>query len=235
MAAKSDRCMVLVISNSIPPPPIAASDAGSHKIGGLNVSLLVLFGVSGVVGTLTLFVLVMAALQSLSITNYWDTDTFDILAAVASGFIGLNVFIGIAIFIIMIIVSYRLAKVVIKTEQKLTLPLGLAIGCWFIPLANAILGFLFFSDFVKKLLEQKDQKRGMVFLNLWWWMWIVGVHISYFSMMTMNNEMQVSVRRVAAFTGCVGTLMSVVAITFGFIVFRNIARASQLIESPTNS
>ena len=227
--------MVLVMSNSIPPPPIAKSDTGSHKIGGLNVSLLVLFGVSGVVGTLTLFVLVIAALQSLSITNYRDADTFDLLAAVASGFIGLNVFIGIAIFIVMIIVTYRLSNLVLKTEQKLVLPLGLAIGCWFIPLANAILGFLFFSDFVKKLLDQKDQKRGMVFLNLWWWMWIVGVHISYFSMITMNNEMQVSVDSAAAFTGCVGTLMSVVAITFGFVVFRNIARASQLIESQSTS
>ena len=146
------------MSNEIPPPPTPVSVVKSGKLGGLNVSLLVLFGVSGLLGILTLGVLVVAALQSLSITNYWETDTFDGLVAVASVFSGLNVYIGIAIFIIMIIVTYRLSKLVLKTEQKLTLPLGLAIGCWFIPFANAILGFLFFLDFVRKLLDQRDRK-----------------------------------------------------------------------------
>lgn len=222
------------MSNEIPPPPTPVSVVKSGKLGGLNVSLLVLFGVSGLLGILTLGVLVVAALQSLSITNYWETDTFDGLVAVASVFSGLNVYIGIAIFIIMIIVTYRLSKLVLKTEQKLTLPLGLAIGCWFIPFANAILGFLFFLDFVRKLLDQRDRKKGMVFLNLWWWMWIVGVHISFISVMGANGkENEIEFRRIAAFAGCVGVFMSVVAIAFGLVVIRNIARASQLIESPS--
>lgn len=159
-------------SSIVPPPPPLPI-----KYSKLNTSLWILFGITGVVGILqTIFSIIRATINidlDSGITQSKE-DALETMENLVQAARGLNIYLGIAIFVLLIIYLFRLVKKTRQAGFPIRMPDGLAIGAWFIPLANSVLCFLYFLDVAKA--NSKHRQRGIIFLNLWWWLFLVGTH-----------------------------------------------------------
>ncbi|MSZ31637.1 MAG: DUF4328 domain-containing protein [Actinobacteria bacterium] len=169
-------------SMPMPPPPSPITTPTFTPTGGLsklNSAIWVLLLVSAVAGlgeTLFAFLRSLVAFSLIEDFSYDTADSAIILDDISSVFTGINFLIAIPVFVLLVIYSHQFSQKVIASGHKMTLPLGMSIGSWFIPLANAVLCFIIFFDFVK--LSMATKKKNFLLLNLWWWMWIAGVHLS---------------------------------------------------------
>ena len=165
----------------VPPPPPAASFsfAPVNQFSKLNKAIWILFCVSagfGILEVIFAFLRSFAAFALIENFSYDTSDAAGLLDDISSTFSALNFLIALPIFVLLIIYSFQFSKKVAAAGHKLTFPLGMSIGAWFIPLANAALGFILFLDFIKVSVATK--KKNFLLLNLWWWLWIAGVHLS---------------------------------------------------------
>ena len=214
----------------VPPPPPSASLSFEPmtRFSKLNTSIWILLCISGVVGlgeTIAAFLRSSIASSLANNYSYEDADSAQSFNGGKAALMGLNFYLGIAIFILLIIYTYRFANKVKNSGRKVRLPVGLSIGGWFIPFANSILGFLFYVDFVKS--ESTSSKKNLILLNTWWWTWLAGVHLS---LMTMSSSVasnrydwETSIA-VIGFINMFATLVAVGGTVCGVLFFRELRK-----------
>lgn len=164
----------------VPPPPPSTnlSFEPMTRFSKLNTSIWILLTLTAGLGACHAIFAFMRSINAISLaerysTNAYDSaSTFQQLSAISMGF---NFYIGVALFVLLIIYTYRFANKLKKTGHKVRLPIGLAIGGWFIPLANSVLSFLFFIDFINT--EKSSRSKNLILLNVWWWGWLVGTNL----------------------------------------------------------
>lgn len=219
-----------------PPPPPPISRANYSK---LNTSIWILFTITGVVGLLQALLAVIRGAQFMDLENgitTSKTEAAETTQNLVEAAIGLNMWLGAAIFVLLIIYTYRL---VVKTRNSgfaVRMPNGLAIGAWFIPLANSILCFLFYVDIAKANLD--NRQRGLLYLNLWWWLYLVGVHTIFFFEALVEDSRYYIDASYLSFAAAGTTLMAVASTFFAVLFFRQIrnfeAGLDKRIEIPLN-
>ncbi len=167
----------------MPVPPPSPNNSQSFtptaRVSQLSAAIWIVLLVSAAIGLAETLFAMLRSLVAISLVDDFSFDTADtaiLLDDISSAFVGLNVFVGIAIFVLLVIFTYKFSKKVLASGYKLTLPLGMSIGAWFIPLANMVLCFIIFLDFIR--VSTTTMKKNLLLLNLWWWMWVVGVVLS---------------------------------------------------------
>lgn len=197
-----------------------------EKFSKLNTAIWILLCItaaSGIIEVITGFLRSTIAASLADNYSSSDADRARVFNDAKSAFVGLNVYLGIAIFTLLIIYTFRLATKVKNSGHKVRLPLGLAIGGWFIPFANSVLGFLFYVDFVKA--ETISSKKNLILLNVWWWTWLAGVHIS---LMTQGNSVSGynwdTATAVIGFINTFATLVAVGGTVCGVLFFRELRK-----------
>lgn len=213
-----------------PPPPIT-----KPQFSKLNTSLWILFTVAASVGVLQSILTLARGAQYVNLDSGITpskkdaAETMDNLIAAA---IGLNMWIAVAIFVLLIVYTYRL---VVKTRNagfKVRMPNGLAIGAWFIPLANSILCLLFFVDIVKA--NPSNRQRGLTLLNLWWWLFIAGTHsIFLFESLVDDAEYYLDAGYLS-YVGAGMTFLAVASAFFAVLFFRQIRHFEATLDKPAN-
>lgn len=212
----------------VPPPPSSASfsfppmDTNSK----LNKPIWILLCVSAGFGLgETIFSLLRSLVAFALIDNFsYDTaDGAEVLDDVSSMFVGLNFFIAIPIFVLLIIYTYQLSQKVAAAGHKLTFPTGMSIGGWFIPLANAVICFIIFLDFIKTSIATK--KKNFLLLNLWWWTWIAGVHLNaMFNSAFGDTDTWDEVTAVLSTLNALSSLVATGALVCGVLFFRELRK-----------
>ena len=214
----------------VPPPPPSNnySFEPMTRFSKLNSSIWILLCISGAVGlgeTIAAFLRSSIATSLANNYSYEDADSARSLNGGKAAFMGLNFYLGIAIFVLLIIYTFRLANKVKNSGRTVRLPLGLAIGGWFIPFANSVLGFLFYVDFVKA--EQNSSKKNLILLNTWWWTWLAGIHLSAMttsaSVADYRNDWETSTA-VIGFINTFATLVAVGGTVCGVLFFRELRK-----------
>jgi hypothetical protein len=224
-------------SMPMPPPaaptnsPMFTSGEGLSKINSaIWVSLLVSAAV-GLGETLFAFLRSLVAFSLIDDFSYGRDDTAVLFDDISSVFTGLNFLIAIPIFALLVIYTYQFSQRVAAAGHKLTLPLGLSIGSWFIPLANAVLCFIFFFDFVKVSVATK--KRNFLLLNVWWWTWIAGVHLNAaFNSAYSETDTWDGVTAVLSALNTVSSLAATAAMVCGVLFFRELRKVEMNLNSP---
>jgi hypothetical protein len=217
-------------SMPVPPPPVATDSnfVPMKRPSKLNSAIWILLLISAAIGLVeTIFAFIRSSLAS-SVANSYsfdDADSAYTLNQVKTAFAGLNIYLGIAIFILLIIYTFRFANKVKNSGGKVRLPIGLAIGGWFIPIANAVLSFLFYIDFVKS--DSLSSKKNLILLNTWWWTWLAGVHLS---LATQGNSVGSgfydwnTATAIIGFINSIATLVAVGGTVCGVLFFRELRK-----------
>lgn len=194
----------------------------------LNSAIWILLCISAAVGlaeAIFAFLRSSVAASLASNFSYDDADTANTLQGAKTAFLGMNAYLGLAIFVLLIIYTYRFTNKVKNSGNKVRLPVGLSIGAWFIPFANSVLSFLFYVDFVKS--ESSSSKKNLILLNIWWWTWLAGVHISIFtqgnSVGSYRYDWDSSIA-VFGFINTFGTLLAVGGTVCGILFFRELRK-----------
>ena len=213
-----------------PPPPVPPDQAPTFtpmgQVSKLSSAIWVLFLVAAVGGlgeTLFAFLRSLVAFSLIENFSYDTADSAILLDDVSTAFIGLNMIIAVPIFVLLIIYTYRLSQSVKSAGYKTTFPTGMAIGSWFIPLANSILCFILLFDFIK--VSPSTKKKNSLLLNLWWWMWIVGVHLSFaFKSAFDETETWDGAAAGLSVLNSVSSLVATTAMIFGCLFFRELRK-----------
>jgi hypothetical protein len=217
-------------SMPVPPPPPSAdlSFEPMTRFSKLNTSIWILLCISGAIGLGEAIFAFLRSSIAASLANnysYEDADTARSLNEGKTAFMGLNFYLGIAIFVLLIIYTFRFANKVKNSGRNVRLPIGLAIGGWFIPFANSVLSFLFYIDFVKS--EPISSKKNLILLNTWWWTWLAGVHLSLLTMgssVTNNRYDWETATAVIGFINTFATLVAVGGTVCGVLFFRELRK-----------
>lgn len=211
----------------VPPPP----NSSEQRFSQLNTSIWILFIVAGAIGV------IQVVLSLILGTQYIDLDSRNTrskenaaerVESLIDTVIGLNLLVAIAIFVLLVIYCYKLVLKVRGAGYAIRMPNGLAIGAWFIPFANAILCFLFFIDITKA--DPNNRQRGLIFLNLWWWLYIAGVHGGLFIESAKDNTRYYLDAGYLSFASAVATLLAVASTLFAVMFFRQIRHFESTID-----
>lgn len=82
--------------------------------------------------------------------------------------------LAIAEFVLLVVWTWRMALNVRAAGLPARMVDGLAIGGYFIPVANAVIPFLFFRDFVKSLNARDGVNQRRYSVMIWWWWLQIG-------------------------------------------------------------
>jgi hypothetical protein len=203
-----------------PPPPPPYTQPQFSK---LNSSLWILFTITGVIGIIQALLAFIRGSQYVDLDNGITANKIDAVQAtnnLINAVIGLQSYIAIAIFVLLVIYCYKLVVKVKNAGFAVRLPNGLAIGAWFIPFANAILCFLFFLDVAKA--DSNNRQRGLLFLNLWWWLYLVGIHGSILFEISQDGSDYYTDAGFFSFVSAGMTLVAVASTFFAVLFFRQI-------------
>jgi hypothetical protein len=143
----------------------------------------------------------------------------DDMVATFAGMLG---FAGIAVFVLLIIWTYKN----VANMRDLGYPArgsnGMAIGGFFIPIANIFIPYRYFNDIARYLMGRGYPSARYSKLPLWWWMYIGGVVVSYVLGGTeqLDNPTLQQLSR-AEVWGAVGMGMVAISLVFGALTVRN--------------
>ena len=149
---------------NIPPPPVAPITGYSK----LNTSLWILFLIAGSLGIIQGILTVVRGVLYVDLdSNITDEkeDAAEVIDNLVGVSLGLNIWLAVAIFVLLVIYTYRLVKKVRRAGFSVRMPDGFAIGSWFIPLGNAVLCFIYYLDIAKA--DAAHRSRNLLYLNLW--------------------------------------------------------------------
>ena len=143
----------------------------------------------------------------------------DDMVATFAGMLGLA---GIAVFVLLIIWTYKN----VANMRDLGYPArgsnGMAIGGFFIPIANIFIPYRYFTDIARYLVSRGYPPARYSKLPLWWWMYIGGVVVSYALGGTeqLDNPTLQQLSR-AEVWGAVGMGMVAISLVLGALTVRN--------------
>jgi hypothetical protein len=144
-------------------------------------------------------------------------------ADMVATFTGLLGFAGIAVFVLLIIWTYKN----VANMRDLGYPVrgsnGMAIGGFFIPIANIFIPYRYFNDIARYLMGRGYPSARYSKLPLSWWLYIGGVVVSYVLGGTeqLENPTLQQLSRAEAW-GAVGMGMVAISLVFGALTVRNI-------------
>lgn len=169
-------------AGTLPPPPPGTAGYGYgytpvagqvRSLGGLTTALSILLGVAGVTALGVAFALANRAsvLEDGFGADFGDVQDADDLA---SGTAGLYALALIATIVLWLIWQYRHAKNAEVLGKRDGLGAGWAIGGWFIPLANFVLGPLQLAQSAKWSDPDAPPGQGRVpgIVVAWWVLWV---------------------------------------------------------------
>lgn len=181
-----------------PPPPPAGSESADISTqkkspSGAGRAFRILSILCAVATALVLLAALgrYSAIQDLrtagfSINRFDRLDSRDNLVNLT---VGILVYLAIATFVLEIVWTFRMSSYLRRRGQPPRMPDGMAIGGFFIPLANWIIPFLFLLDFVGGLSRLNPggsaPKRALV--ATWWWMRVAGTVLT-FALMDLSLE-----------------------------------------------
>lgn len=100
---------------------------------------------------------------------------------------GLDGILGLVATILFLVWIYRLTTAIRATQGTSAYSPGMAVGAWFIPLANFVLPFLTVRDAWKRTMA--GDARGWI-VSLWWATWLAGVGFSIlFALLPLMPEL----------------------------------------------
>jgi heme/copper-type cytochrome/quinol oxidase subunit 2 len=187
------RCAKQVGMSDFPPPPPPPSQSGipnaSIASSGIGGSFRSTQGVGKALFILMILIaggyalLLVAAVNRYSfISDVKDgTQRFDVTRAEnADSFVstaaGFTVMLSIAVFVLLIIFLYRIVSNTRNQGGRLRHSNGMAIGGFFIPIANIFIPYRLFTDVSRHLQSQSlETQRVLVVLNWWWWSYFAGI------------------------------------------------------------
>ncbi|CAB4573652.1 unannotated protein [freshwater metagenome] len=218
--------------SSIPPPPFDSNP----RFNQLNTSIWILFTVAGAIGAVQVVLTLILGTQFIDLDNR-NTRSKENAAETVEFFvdttIGLNMLLALAIFALLVIYCFKLVLKVRSAGHAIRMPNGLAIGAWFIPFANAILCFLFFIDIAKA--DQDNRQRGLIYLNLWWWPYLIGVHGGLFLESAKDNSTYYLDAGYLSYASAAFTVIAVASAFFAVMFFRQIRHFEAKIDQQANS
>lgn len=138
------------------------------------------------------------------------------------GFGGALGFVGLVIFVLLIIWTYRNVANMRDVGEPARGSVGLSIGGFFIPLANAFIPYRFFSDIAAWLGNRGHSRSRYALLPLWWWPYIIGVAVAYaFGSTDYLSNPTIEDLRSADLWGGIGMGVVAVALLLGSVTIRN--------------
>ena len=165
------------MSDAVFQPPLTPNTEIQPFRSGLGKALWIVMIITAVSYLFNLFAYVIYAVEiggsSRDIRITEDVNTIIDAYDVAQGWNIISTLLNISVFVLLVIFLYKFVKKVRILGHQVPMSQGLAIGGWFIPLAQVVIPFLFFRRIADVL---KDAKPNLqLFLNLWWWPWVLGV------------------------------------------------------------
>jgi hypothetical protein len=215
-----------------PPPPLLATRAGFSK---LNSAIWILFLISGVFGVGELIAQIVRSQGYISLEDDRTTSKLDFVTSAEDAtevFALLGAYLAIALFVLLIIYTYRLVKKIRNAGFPVRMSNGMAIGSWFIPLANAILTFLFYVDIAR---ADRTKTNGLLLLNLWWWPYIVGVTMSGGFENLITEAETFSDAAVYSYLSVACTGIALVGTAFAILFFRQIRHFEASLDAQARS
>jgi hypothetical protein len=215
-----------------PPPPTMTARAGFSK---LNSAIWILFLISGVVGVVELIAQVIRSQGYISLENDQTTSKIDSVTSAENAveaFALLGAYLAVALFVLLIIYTFRLVKKIRNAGFSVRMSNGMAIGGWFIPIANAILTFLFYVDIAR---ADRSKKNGLVLLNLWWWPYIVGATMSSGFESLITEAETYSDAAVYSYLSVACTGIALTGTAFAILFFRQIRHFEASLDNRAQS
>jgi hypothetical protein len=213
--------------SELPPPTWPYQPSfGLRRIAGVGTALSVMMFIAAGLAALAAFARfnrysVVQDVMDGKVDSFSSTvaDADDMVAP----FAGMLGFAGIAVFVLLIIWTYKN----VANMRDLGYPArgsnGMAIGGFFIPIANIFIPYRYFNDIARYLMGRGYPSARYSKLPLWWWMYIGGVVVSYVLGGTeqLENPTLQQLSRAEAW-GAVGMGMVAISLVFGALTVRNI-------------
>jgi hypothetical protein len=224
----------------LPPPPGSpgygygytpyAPTTPPRPVKGLATALSILLGITGIAALAVAGALSnRASVLDDPFSDFQKVQDADDLAAATAGLYGLGL---IATIVLWLIWQFRFAKNAEALGKRDGLGAGWAIGAWFIPLANFVLGPMQLQQSAKYSDPDAPPGQGRVpgVLIGWWILWVaqalVGVGSGRFG---FGNEELNSVEDIEDFRssdqlGAVGALVTAVAAVLAIVMVRKLSQ-----------
>jgi hypothetical protein len=212
--------------SELPPPTWPYQPSfGLRRIAGVGTALSVMMFIAAGLAALAAFARfnrysVVQDVMDGKVDSFSSTvaDADDMVAT----FAGMLGFAGIAVFVLLIIWTYKN----VANMRDLGYPArgsnGMAIGGFFIPIANIFIPYRYFNDIARYLMGRGYPSARYSKLPLWWWLYIGGVVVSYVLGGTeqLDNPTLQQLSR-AEVWGAVGMGMVAISLVLGALTVRN--------------
>ena len=218
--------------SSFAPPPPPVTKAQYSK---LNTSLWILFLISAGLGIAEIISQVVRSQSYSELSNNIDDSVLDRATSAENTVAAFSLFgayVSIAIFVLLIIYTFRLVKKIRRAGNSVRMSNGMAIGSWFIPLANAILCYLFYVDIANA--DKNNRSRGIAFLNLWWWPYIVGATLVSVADNLMSDSETFEDLLAYSNLSIFGNVVALTGVVFAVLFFRQIRHFEATLDKPAN-
>jgi hypothetical protein len=213
--------------SELPPPTWPYQPSfGLRRIAGVGTALSVMMFIAAGLAALAAFAHVnrYSVVQDV-MDGKVDSSSSTVANAadMVATFTGLLGFAGIAVFVLLIIWTYKN----VANMRDLGYPVrgsnGMAIGGFFIPIANIFIPYRYFNDIARYLMGRGYPSARYSKLPLSWWLYIGGVVVSYVLGGTeqLENPTLQQLSRAEAW-GAVGMGMVAISLVFGALTVRNI-------------
>jgi hypothetical protein len=213
--------------SELPPPTWPYQPSfGLRRIAGVGTALSVMMFIAAGLAALAAFAHVnrYSVVQDV-MDGKVDSSSSTVANAadMVATFTGLLGFAGIAVFVLLIIWTYKN----VANMRDLGYPArgsnGMAIGGFFIPIANIFIPYRYFNDIARYLMGRGYPSARYSKLPLSWWLYIGGVVVSYVLGGTeqLENPTLQQLSRAEAW-GAVGMGMVAISLVFGALTVRNI-------------
>jgi len=157
-------------------PPMNPITEVKPSTSGLGKALWIMMIITSVSYLITLFVYLAYTALFVDLTQGYlstsDSNEIDSAYNAARGWDAISSLLSVAVFVLLIIFLYRFVRKLVAAGYPTPMSPGLAIGGWFIPVAQAIIPYIFFRRIAREL--KYGNAKLQVFLNLWWWPWVLG-------------------------------------------------------------
>jgi len=198
-------------------------------------TLWILFLIAGVLGIAEMISQIVRSQRYSDLTVSIDDSVLD-RATSAENAVSLfslfGAFVSIAIFVLLIIYTFRLIKKIRRAGSSVRMSNGMAIGSWFIPFANAILCYLFYLDIANA--DKNNRSRGIAFLNLWWWPYIVGTTLVSIADGLMSDSETFEDLLAYSNLSIFGNVIALTGVVFAVLFFRQIRHFEATLDKPAN-
>ncbi len=145
--------------------PYAASPDPYQKVRSTSGTLVILLGIRAAMRLVTYLVFTVMAPGPES-----GPEALDRILMIDRALLGIESLVGLVAMIVFLVWIYRVLKAIRQTGRDAMSP-GLAVGGWFIPLANVVLPWLS----VRSALRGVDNKAPLA--GIWWLVWLVNMSL----------------------------------------------------------